>query len=188
VSGDRQSSGRAGLEAQRRAIAAAYRGQRWQLLELVEEIARTAEEAKRPGIAEPLRLLEAADKQALVAAKRDGSRACCSASPAWSQPRSNRAGRWPPSTAPPSRTISPYAIDRIRRERTAGNSLAAIANGLNADRVPTAQGGRRWYPATISEPPPSTPTSERYNYRRRHGSLSHQPPATRLNNLVGNYT
>jgi transposase InsO family protein len=26
-----------------------------------------------------------------------------------------------------------------------------------------------------------------YNYRRPHGSLSHQPPATRLNNVSGNY-
>jgi transposase InsO family protein len=29
---------------------------------------------------------------------------------------------------------------------------------------------------------------DRYNYRRPHGSLSHQPPATRLNNLIRNYT
>ena len=29
---------------------------------------------------------------------------------------------------------------------------------------------------------------DRYNYRRPHGSLSHQPPALRLNNLPGNYT
>jgi transposase InsO family protein len=29
---------------------------------------------------------------------------------------------------------------------------------------------------------------DRYNYRRPHGSLGHQPPATRLNNLVRNYT
>jgi transposase InsO family protein len=29
---------------------------------------------------------------------------------------------------------------------------------------------------------------KRYNYRRPHGSLSHQPPASRLNNLIGNYT
>jgi transposase InsO family protein/transposase len=29
---------------------------------------------------------------------------------------------------------------------------------------------------------------DRYNYRRPHGSLSHQPPASRLNNLIGNYT
>ena len=28
---------------------------------------------------------------------------------------------------------------------------------------------------------------ERYNYRRPHGSLGHQPPATRLNNLIRNY-
>jgi len=28
---------------------------------------------------------------------------------------------------------------------------------------------------------------DRYNYRRPHGSLSHQPPASRLNNLVSNY-
>jgi transposase InsO family protein len=28
---------------------------------------------------------------------------------------------------------------------------------------------------------------DRYNYRRPHGSLSHQPPASRLNNLIGNY-
>jgi DNA invertase Pin-like site-specific DNA recombinase len=46
-------------------------------------------------------------------------------------------------------TMSQYVIDRIRRERTAGKSLAAIANGLNADRIPTAQGGRRWHPTTI---------------------------------------
>jgi transposase InsO family protein len=29
---------------------------------------------------------------------------------------------------------------------------------------------------------------ERYNFRRPHGSLGHQPPATRLTNLVRNYT
>jgi transposase InsO family protein len=29
---------------------------------------------------------------------------------------------------------------------------------------------------------------EHYNHRRPHGSLSHQPPALRLNNLLGNYT
>jgi transposase InsO family protein len=29
---------------------------------------------------------------------------------------------------------------------------------------------------------------ERYNYRRPHGSLGHQPPAARINNLIGNYS
>ena len=28
---------------------------------------------------------------------------------------------------------------------------------------------------------------ERYNFRRPHGSLGKKAPATRLNNLVGNY-
>jgi transposase InsO family protein len=32
------------------------------------------------------------------------------------------------------------------------------------------------------------PWLERYNYRRPHGSLGHQPPATRTNNLIRNYT
>jgi transposase InsO family protein len=27
-----------------------------------------------------------------------------------------------------------------------------------------------------------------YNFSRRHGSLGHRAPATRLNNLLGNYT
>jgi DNA invertase Pin-like site-specific DNA recombinase len=45
--------------------------------------------------------------------------------------------------------MAQHVLERIRRERAAGRSLAAIANGLNADRIPTAQGGRRWYPATV---------------------------------------
>jgi hypothetical protein len=45
--------------------------------------------------------------------------------------------------------MSEHVIERIGRERAAGSSLAAIANGLNADRIPTVQGGRRWYPATV---------------------------------------
>jgi DNA invertase Pin-like site-specific DNA recombinase len=38
---------------------------------------------------------------------------------------------------------------RIVRERKTGLSLAAIAEGLNEDKVPTAHGGRAWYPATV---------------------------------------
>ncbi len=38
---------------------------------------------------------------------------------------------------------------RIVAERAAGRTLAAIAEGLNADQVATAQGGRRWYPSTV---------------------------------------
>ena len=194
VSSDGQSSGRAELEPQRRAIAAACKRHRWQLLERVDELGRSAEDVNRPGVAEPLRLLERADKRALVAAKHDRlSRLLldlasliataqqqgwalvaldCALEPATpageasanllatfaqfergliskrtraalarTRSRGVRLGRPP--------TMSRYASDRIKRERKAGKSLAAIANGLNTDRVPTAQGGRRWYPATI---------------------------------------
>lgn len=46
-------------------------------------------------------------------------------------------------------TLPAKVVKRIRRERAAGKSFAAIADRLNADRVPTAQGGRLWYPATV---------------------------------------
>jgi DNA invertase Pin-like site-specific DNA recombinase len=194
VRSDGQSSGRAGLELQRRTLAAACRRARWQLVERVEEVGRSTEALQRPGIAEPLRLLEAGDKQALVAAKRDrlsrllldlasllataqrqgwalialdcvpepttlAEEAVANALATFAQferglisqrtraalartrAHGTRLGRPP--------TISEYALERIKRERAAGKSLAAIANGLNADRIPTAQGGRRWYPTTI---------------------------------------
>jgi len=40
-------------------------------------------------------------------------------------------------------------VDRIHRERSADRSLAAIARGLNADRVATSQGGRQWWPSSV---------------------------------------
>ncbi|MEX2612919.1 MAG: recombinase family protein [Gaiellaceae bacterium] len=185
---------RAGLEAERRALAAECKRRGWQLLEVVEEAGFSAEDLKRPGIQEALRVLESGDGEALVARKPDSpSRSLlelaglmasaqkqrfalvaldcaldtttpageavvnvlCSFAPcerrliskrtrqalARKRAQGVRLGRPP--------TMSPYAIERIRRERAAGTSLAAIANGLNADRIPTAQGGRRWYPATV---------------------------------------
>ncbi|HWC35938.1 MAG TPA: recombinase family protein [Mycobacteriales bacterium] len=39
---------------------------------------------------------------------------------------------------------------RIRRARQRGDSLRTIADRLNADGVPTSQGGARWYASTIS--------------------------------------
>ena len=38
---------------------------------------------------------------------------------------------------------------RIVSERAAGRTLAAIADGLNAEGVPTARNGARWYPSTV---------------------------------------
>jgi hypothetical protein len=40
-------------------------------------------------------------------------------------------------------------VERIRAERLTGGSLRKIADGLNADRIPTAHGGERWWPSTV---------------------------------------
>ena len=47
------------------------------------------------------------------------------------------------------RLLPKKVVDRIVRERRSGATWTAIAQGLNDDSVPTAQGGRRWYPATV---------------------------------------
>ena len=47
------------------------------------------------------------------------------------------------------RQVSEEVLARLRREREAGRSYRAIADRLNADRVPTAHGGERWWPATV---------------------------------------
>jgi DNA invertase Pin-like site-specific DNA recombinase len=46
-------------------------------------------------------------------------------------------------------TMPSHVRIRIASERADGLTLGAIADGLNADRVPTAQGGRRWWPSTV---------------------------------------
>jgi len=47
-------------------------------------------------------------------------------------------------------TVMPRSVVlRMRRDRAKGLTYAAIAEALNADCVPTAQGGARWYPATV---------------------------------------
>jgi hypothetical protein len=38
---------------------------------------------------------------------------------------------------------------RVAELRNSGATLAAIADLLNAEQVPTARGGLRWYPNTI---------------------------------------
>lgn len=47
------------------------------------------------------------------------------------------------------RTMSPDVVARIRSERADGRTLAAIADGLNTDAIPTSQGGRAWHPSTV---------------------------------------
>lgn len=48
---------------------------------------------------------------------------------------------------PPSLPAS--VVDRIVAARAAGGSWSAIGRELDAQGVPTAQGGRSWYPATV---------------------------------------
>lgn len=48
------------------------------------------------------------------------------------------------------RTLSSVVVARLVSERAAGSTLAVIASRLNADAVPTAQGGAAWYPSTVA--------------------------------------
>lgn len=45
--------------------------------------------------------------------------------------------------------LSAEVVARMRDEYARGKSLGAIAHDLNIDGVPTAQGGRQWWPSTV---------------------------------------
>jgi DNA invertase Pin-like site-specific DNA recombinase len=47
------------------------------------------------------------------------------------------------------RELADAIVARIVAERTAGSTLAAIAERLTAEQVPTAHGGARWWPSTV---------------------------------------
>jgi hypothetical protein len=47
------------------------------------------------------------------------------------------------------RTLPADVVERIRAARAQGGSWSAIARDLHADAAPTAQGGSKWYPATV---------------------------------------
>ena len=74
-----------------------------------------------------------------------------------------------PRPVPPARGRPPLlpaeVIERIRTERAEGASLHLIAAGLNADGIPTAHGGKQWWPSTIrsaltrTRPPSPAPRS-----------------------------
>jgi hypothetical protein len=58
-------------------------------------------------------------------------------------PRPRRAPVGRPSSVPTG------IAERISAEHGAGRTLGQIARGLDADRIPTAQGGRRWWPSSV---------------------------------------
>ncbi len=47
------------------------------------------------------------------------------------------------------RGVPKQVVERIEVAHNAGYSLGEIARELNADSVPTAQGGRQWWPSTV---------------------------------------
>lgn len=55
------------------------------------------------------------------------------------------------SSAGPGRpaAVASSIVIRIRAEHAAGRSLGQIARELNADQIPTAHGGARWWPSTV---------------------------------------
>ena len=71
------------------------------------------------------RLISQRTKEALAVKKAEGA----------------RLGRPP--------TMPQAVVKRIQRQRARGDTLAKIADDLNQEGVPTAQGGARWYAATV---------------------------------------
>jgi hypothetical protein len=73
-----------------------------------------------------------------------------------------RAERRPAKRAGRKASVPPDLVERIRAEHARGSSLGEIARRLNADRMPTAQGGQQWWPSTVrsvlarSSPPESS--------------------------------
>jgi hypothetical protein len=46
-------------------------------------------------------------------------------------------------------TLSQRVVERIRLQYARGHGLADIARALNEEGVPTAHGGRQWWPSTV---------------------------------------
>jgi hypothetical protein len=62
-----------------------------------------------------------------------------------------RPGKSRPASPPRGRPrqVPEQVVERVEAAHTAGRSLGEIARELNADKVPTAQGGRQWWPSTV---------------------------------------
>jgi DNA invertase Pin-like site-specific DNA recombinase len=54
-----------------------------------------------------------------------------------------------PATRGRKPAVPPEIARRIHHERSKGMSLRQIAASLNADRIPTAHAGERWWPSTV---------------------------------------
>ena len=75
-----------------------------------------------------------------------------------------------------------HLTTRPYRPRTNGKAERFIQTMLNERAY------ARIYASSNERTQQLTHWLQRYNYQRPHGSLGHQPPATRINNLARNYT
>ena len=84
------------------------------------------------------------------------------------------------------RTLSELGLRQLRikpgRPRTNGKAERLIQTLLNEWAYARVYGSSQERTTAL------THYLNRYNYHRPHGSLGHQPPASRLNNLIRNYT
>ncbi len=60
-----------------------------------------------------------------------------------------RTKRRPPARPGRKPGLPSEVVARIRNQHAEGKSLSEIARELNADAVPTSQGGRQWWPSTV---------------------------------------
>jgi transposase InsO family protein len=85
-----------------------------------------------------------------------------------------------------AKTLSELGLRHLRikpgRPRTNGKAERLIQTLLNEWAYARVYGSSTERTAAL------LPYLNRYNYRRPHGSLGHQPPASRLNNLFRNYS
>jgi transposase InsO family protein len=85
-----------------------------------------------------------------------------------------------------ARTLRQLGLRHLRikpgRPRTNGKAERLIQTLLNEWAYARIYGSSSERTSTLAH------YLERYNYHRPHGSLGHQPPATRLNNLIRNYS
>lgn len=54
-----------------------------------------------------------------------------------------------PATRGRKPAVPAEIAERIRDERSEGKSLRQIADNLNANRIPTAHGGKQWWPSSV---------------------------------------
>lgn len=195
VSTSEQADSRAGLNAQRAAIAAEAVRRGWSEVEFIEDAGYSAKTiTKRPGLEIALSALKRGDAGVLVVSKMDRlSRSLLDF--AGIMQRAQREG-WallaldsPADLTTPTgeamagvlavfaqlerrligertrlalaerrkagvtlgrpRSIPTAIARRIVSEHEAGASLSAIARGLTADDIPTAQGGAKWHASTV---------------------------------------